>query len=322
MKPRILLTGKTGQIGSELLRLLPEIGHVFAPDRHELDMLSAENIRQVVRYICPKLIINAAAYTAVDAAETQDDKCYAMNATAPAVLAEEVKKIGGAIVHYSTDYVFDGSKRTSYVETDLASPINVYGKSKLAGEEAIASSGVPHLILRTAWVYSREGRNFLRTILRLATEKEQLRIVRDQFGAPTWSRVVAEATVEVLSQLPRQGGAALSLSKAGGIYHLTAQGKTTWYEFACAILEKANQTGREVPWFAEATRRNPIIAKSVIPISSREYPTQAVRPAFSVLSNERFIQTFGIELPDWHTQLLDMFGSKAISLQTAAVGKR
>ena len=188
MKRIILLTGKTGQVGSALLRLLPEIGEVVAPDRYELELLDTNNIRRMVREIRPELIVNAAAYTAVDAAETQEADAYAINAGAPAVLAEEAKKIGAAIVHYSTDYVFDGSKGAPYEETDLVAPINIYGKTKLVGEQAIGTSGVPHLIFRLAWVYGTRGRNFLLTILRLATEREELRIVRDQFGAPTWSK--------------------------------------------------------------------------------------------------------------------------------------
>ena len=316
MKGLILLTGRTGQIGSELLRLLPEIGEVTAPDRHELDLLDADDLRRAVREIRPELIINAAAYTAVDAAESQEADSYAINANAPAVLAEEAKKIGAVIVHYSTDYVFDGSKRMPYVETDLPAPINVYGKSKLAGERAISTSGVPHLIVRTCWVYGTQGRNFLRTILRLATEREELRIVRDQFGAPTWSREIAEATVKILAQLIRQRGSTSRLeSSDSGIYHLSAAGQTTWYDFACAILEHASHLSPEVPWFAEACCERPLITKRVIPITTAEYPTRASRPAFAVLSNSRLIQTFGIELQDWRTQLRCVFDSEG-SAQT------
>jgi dTDP-4-dehydrorhamnose reductase len=173
MKRPILLTGKTGQVGSELLRLLPGIGEVVAPARHELDLLNSDSIRRAVREIRPELIINAAAFTAVDAAETQEAEAHAINAYAPGVLAEEANKIGAAVVHYSTDYVFDGSKTTPYDEQDPPAPINAYGRTKLAGEQAVRATGVPHLIFRTAWVYSTQGRNFLRTILRLATEREE-----------------------------------------------------------------------------------------------------------------------------------------------------
>ena len=297
MKRTILLTGRTGQVGSELLRLLPEIGEVVAPDRHELDLLNPDSIVRAVREIRPELIVNAAAFTAVDAAETQEAQAHAINANAPGVLAEEAKKIGAAVVHYSTDYVFDGSKRTPYEEADTAVPINVYGKTKLAGEQAVQATGVPHLIFRTAWVYSTRGRNFLRTILRLATEKEELRVVRDQFGAPTWSRDVAEATVKILAQLTRQDtSAANSFSRVSGIYHLTAAGETSWYDFAGAILEEAAHLSPAVEWFEEATRGRPLITRRIIPITTPEYPTPAARPAFSVLSNSHLTRTFGVEL--------------------------
>ena len=310
MKRTILLTGRTGQVGSELLRLLPEIGDVVAPDRHELDLLNPDSIRRVVREIRPELIINPAAFTAVDAAETQEAEAQAVNANAPGVLAEEAEKIAAAVVHYSTDYVFDGSKRTPYVEADSAAPINVYGKTKLAGERAVRAAGVPHLIFRTAWVYSTRSRNFLRTILRLATEREELRVVRDQFGAPTWSRDIAEATVKILAQLASQdSSAASSFSRVSGIYHLTAAGVTTWCDFARAILEEAAHQAPAVEWFAEATRGRPLITRRITPITTADYSTPAARPAFSVLSNSHLIQTFGIALPDWRARLRLVFGA-------------
>ena len=304
MKRNILLTGRTGQVGSELLRLLPEIGEVVAPDRHELDLLNPDSIRRAVREIRPEFIVNAAAFTAVDVAETQEPDAYAINANAPGVLAEEAKNIGAAVIHYSTDYVFDGSKRTPYDESDSAAPINVYGKTKLAGEQAVCAAGVPHLIFRTAWVYSNRGRNFLRTILRLATEKEELRVVRDQFGTPTWSRDIAEATVKILAQLTSQGSSVEnSFSRVSGIYHMTAAGETTWFDFARAILEEAAQLSPAIEWFDEATRRRSLITRQIIPITTSEYPTRASRPLYSVLSNSRLRQTFGIELPHWRTQV-------------------
>jgi dTDP-4-dehydrorhamnose reductase len=304
MKSTILLTGRTGQVGSELLRLLPEIGEVVAPDRQELDLLNPDSIRRAVREIRPEFIVNAAAFTAVDVAEAQEPDAYAINANAPGVLAEEAKKIGAAVIHYSTDYVFDGSKRTPYDEADSAAPINVYGKTKLAGEQAVCAAGVPHLIFRTAWVYSTRGRNFLRTILRLATEKEELRVVRDQFGTPTWSRDIAEATVKILAQLTSQGSSvANSFSRVSGIYHLTAAGETTWFDFARAILEEAAQLSPAVEWFDKATGGRSLITKQIIPITTSEYPTRASRPLYSVLSNSRLRQTFGIELPHWRTQV-------------------
>jgi dTDP-4-dehydrorhamnose reductase len=307
MKRPILLTGKTGQVGSELLRLLPPLGEVVAPDRRELDLLDANSIRRVVREIRPEIIVNAAAYTTVDGAETQKAEAAAINAGAPAIFAEEAKKIGAVIVHYSTDYIFDGSKSEPYEEKDLANPINVYGKTKFAGEQAIRASDVPHLVLRTAWVYAMQGRNFLLTILRLAAEREELRIVRDQFGAPTCSRDIADATVKILTQLNRQGGASPSLSRVGGVYHLTAAGTASWYDFACTIIEEAAHISREVPWFAEATCGRPIIARRIVPITTAEFPTPASRPAYSVLSNARFNRTFGFALPDWRAQLRHLF---------------
>lgn len=308
MKRTILLTGRTGQVGSELLRLLPEIGDVVAPVRHELDLLNPDSIRRAVREIRPELIINAAAFTAVDAAETQGAEAQAVNANAPGVLAEEAKKIGAAVVHFSTDYVFDGSKRTPYVEADPAAPINAYGKTKLAGEQAVRAASVRHLIFRTAWVYSTRGRNFVRTILRLATEREELRVIRDQFGAPTWSRDIAEVTVKILAQLTSpDSSAASSFSRVSGIYNLTAAGVTTWYDFARAILEEAAHLSPTVEWFAEATQGRPLITSRIIPITTPDYPTPAARPAFSVLSNSHLFQTFGIGLPNWRAQLRLVF---------------
>src|SRR5216684_1254607 len=239
MKPRILLTGKNGQVGFEVHRLLLALGQVVAPDRHALDLLDANSIRQTVRDVRPQLIVNAAAYTAVDAAETDQVNAHAINAEAPAILAEEANKIGAALVHYSTDYVFDGSKKAPYEETDPTNPINVYGKTKLAGEQAVRSSGVPHLIFRTAWVYATRGRNFLLTILRLAAEKEELRIVCDQIGAPTWSLEIAAATSKILAGICERNNGGPLFPEVSGTYHLTAAGETTWYDFAKTILDEA-----------------------------------------------------------------------------------
>jgi dTDP-4-dehydrorhamnose reductase len=307
MKRTILLTGRTGQVGSELLHLLPAVGDVIAPHRNELDLLDADSIRHAMRTIRPAIVVNAAAYTAVDAAEADTANTYAINARAPAIFAEEAQKLGAVMVHYSTDYVFDGSKREPYEEADSPNPISAYGKTKLAGEQAIYASGVPNLIFRTAWVYATHGRNFLLTILRLATEREELRIVRDQFGAPIWSREIAEATVKIIAQLYRDGSAGPDLTQVGGVYHLTAGGTTTWYDFACAILEEAAQMCPDVPWFAEATRRRPIIARRIVPISTTEYRTAASRPAWSILSTSRLTRTFGFGLPEWRSQLRDLF---------------
>jgi dTDP-4-dehydrorhamnose reductase len=301
MTPRILLTGRNGQVGSELAQLLPRLGEVTALGRQELDLLNIHDIRRAVQHARPSLIVNAAAYTTVDRAEKEEALAHAINADAPAVIAEEAKKIGAVVIHYSTDYVFDGTKHTPYTEDDPTNPISAYGRTKLAGEEAIRATGIPHLIFRTAWVYATSGKNFLLTILRLATEREELRIVSDQFGAPTSSREIAQATTRVLVDLPRKSGS--SLPEITGTYNLTASGETTWHEFATTIIEDCSQLPRDLPWFAAATGNRPLIARRVIPITTADYPTPARRPAYSVLSNVRFAATFGFTLPAWRTQL-------------------
>jgi dTDP-4-dehydrorhamnose reductase len=305
MKLRILLTGKNGQIGAKLAVLLPRLGEVAAFDRHELDLSNPDRVRRAIRDFQPNLIVNAAAYTSVDQAEREERQAHIINADAPALMAEEAKRIGALLVHYSTDYVFDGSNSSPYAETDQPNPINVYGKTKLAGEEAIRAVGAPHLIFRTAWVYGTTGRNFLLTILRLATEREELKVVRDQFGAPTWSHEIANGTAKVLLELSRQGREAIS--KFGGIYHMTAAGQTSWFEFAKAILEDASQMPRGFPWFETATKGQPLVTRRVTAITTEEYPTPARRPAYSVLSNSRLKQDFGLELPAWPLQLRAVF---------------
>lgn len=309
MKTTILLTGMTGQVGSELLRLLPELGEVVAPSRHELDVVDTANIQRIVRQVRPQLIVNAAANTAVDRAESDQALAHSVNAMAPGVLAEEAKRCGSAIVHYSTDYVFDGSKKTPYEETDLPNPINVYGKTKLAGEQAVRAAGVPHLIFRSSWIYATHGHNFLLTILRLATEREELRIVRDQIGAPTWSREIAATTANILAQLLGQNDTASAISPFSGTYHMTAAGETTWYDFTNSIFEQAARVSSPPPWFDEATGGRHRMAKRIIPITTAEYPTPASRPAYSVLSNSRLNRTFSVELSDWRTQLQRAFST-------------
>jgi dTDP-4-dehydrorhamnose reductase len=304
MTPKILLTGKNGQVGHDLQRFLPRLGEVLALDRQQLDLSRFDEIRRVIREIRPALIVNAAAYTAVDMAEKEHSLAQAINAEAPAIMAEEARRIGAALVHYSTDYVFDGIKNSPYEEADPTEPTNVYGKTKLAGEQAIRDSGAHHLIFRTAWVYSTRGKNFLLTILRLATEREELRIVNDQIGAPTWSREIASATAEVLQKFFDRTGNVSAWAELGGTYHMTAGGETSWFEFAKAILEEAKkQATSPAPWLAEATHRKPLLSRVVTPITTAEYPTPARRPAYSVLSNIHTVRTFGIELADWRTQL-------------------
>jgi dTDP-4-dehydrorhamnose reductase len=233
-------------------------------------------------------------------------------------MAKEAKKIGAALVHYSTDYVFDGSKKTPYDEADSANPINVYGKTKFAGEQAIRRSGVPHLIFRTAWVYAKRGRNFLLTILRLATEREELRIVSDQLGAPTCASDVAAATNQILAGICERNNGRFVFPEVSGTYNMSAAGQTTWYDFAKTILEKAGATSHDLVWLAAATRGRPLIARRVIPISTEEFRSPTTRPAYSVLSNSRLIQTFGAALPDWHAQLQRCFVSDSTAANCGA----
>lgn len=277
----ILLTGASGQVGYELERSLQGLGRVVAPDRGQLDLADLDQVRDVIRRLRPGLIVNPAAYTAVDQAESEPALAYRINAEAPGVMAQEAKKLGAAMVHYSTDYVFAGDASAPRVEGDATGPLNVYGASKLAGEQAVAAAGIPHLIFRTSWVYSLRGRNFLLTMLKLARERGELRIVDDQHGAPTWSRTVADATALVLAQA-RQGGPGW-WARHGGIYHLSSQGQTTWFGFTQAILQAASIDCR------------------LVPIASADYPTPARRPAYSLLSSQRLQQLCA--LPDWQDAL-------------------
>ncbi len=281
----ILLTGKNGQVGWELQRTLAPLGRVVAFDRSELDLADPAAIRAAVREVKPAIIVNPAAYTAVDKAESEPDAAYAINAVAPEVFAEEAKRLGAWLVHYSTDYVFDGTKSGAYVETDAPNPQNVYGKSKLAGEEAIRATGAKHLILRTSWVYGSRGHNFMLTMLRLAKERSELRIVGDQIGAPTWCRSLAEVTAQMLAQLH-----ALTCKvpeSVSGTYHLTSSGSVSWHGFATEILREA--------------KVQPLPA--LRPIPSHEYPTPAARPKNSVLSNAKLYETFDLAAGEWRDNL-------------------
>jgi dTDP-4-dehydrorhamnose reductase len=307
MNPRILLAGSRGQVGRGLARLLPALGEVTAPDRQQLNLTKPEQIRGVIRTLRPELIVNAAAYTDVDRAESEVAVAKVVNCDAPRVMAEEALKVGAVLVHYSTDYVFDGKKGTPYMEDDPTGPLNAYGRTKLAGEQAIVQSGVPHLILRTAWVYDRSGRNFMRTILRLATHREELRIVQDQIGAPTWSQEISRATVQILQKLCAQGSLREAFIGSGGIYHLTARGEVSWCGFAKTILEEASSHLLTSSWLIFATEGRPLITRRITPITTTEYPTPARRPQYSVLSNARLAQVFGVRLPDWRTQLHSVF---------------
>ena len=322
MKFRILLTGKTGQLGAELASCLPRLGEVIARDHHQLDISDAEAIRRTIRELRPDLIVNAAAYTAVDQAESDAAAAQAVNSEGPAIIAQEAKRIGAALVHYSTDYVFDGQKSAPYGEVDEVNPINVYGKTKLAGEQAIERTGLPYLIFRTSWVYGTRGRNFLLSILRLAAAKEELPVVNDQVGAPTWSRAIAVASVQILAGLLGRGAGIPDLRKLSGIYHLTAAGETSWYGFARAILEECSDSAPLGAWFRAATGGRQLLARRVIPISTRDYPPIARRPAYSVLSNAKLLQVFGLSMLSWRKQLhLAIRETGAADLQSPSVTK-
>jgi dTDP-4-dehydrorhamnose reductase len=271
---RILLTGRNGQVGWELERALAPLGEVVALDRTGLDLSDPAAIRRVVRDVVPAVVVNAAAYTAVDRAESESALARAINAVAPGVLAEEVRRSGALLVHYSTDYVFDGEKRTPYVEEDPPHPLNVYGTTKLEGERAIEASGCRYLILRTSWVYGPRGHNFLRTVLRLARERNELRMVDDQIGAPTSAAAIARATAEML----RRGG-------PEGVFHMTASGEVSWRGFAEAIVARNHLQVR------------------VVGIASQDYASAARRPHYSLLDNSKLRSAYGLTPESWEHQL-------------------
>ena len=303
----ILLIGKNGQVGADLLALLPGIGNLTAFDRHQLDLLKPEEIRRVVRHVRPEIIVNAAAYTAVDKAETEREAAFAVNADAPAVLAAEAKCSGAVLIHYSTDYIFDGSRRTPYQENGSTNPLNIYGKSKLAGEDAIRDSGVPHLIFRISWVYATRGQNFLLTLLRLGSQHEELRMVRDQIGAPNWSKDIARATASVLQRIAPSHDLVSSFEQSSGTYHMSTSGSASRFDLAQAISDELHKISNLPPWVTAATGGRPFILQRLIPVTSPEYPMPATRPLYSVLSSERLLHTFGIQLPEWRSQLHNVF---------------
>jgi dTDP-4-dehydrorhamnose reductase len=280
--PRILIFGRVGQVGWELRHKLACLGQVSSVDFPEIDFSKPDTIRDAVRAAEPTVIVNAAAYTAVDKAEASPEPAWAINATGPGVIAEEAKRLGVLMVHYSTDYVYDGSKRGPWVETDKPNPLSVYGKTKLAGDEVIAAVGGDYLILRTSWVYGARGGNFLLTMLRLAKERPELRIVDDQTGSPTTSECIAQATADILAQVIAPGG---GLAGRSGVYHLTSSGTTTWFGFAKAFLSKQS------------------VCPKLTPIPASEYPLPAQRPVNSVLSCDRIAETFGVRMPSWELAL-------------------
>jgi len=284
---KILLTGCGGQLGRELKRSLACLGELVACDHRQLDLAQPDALRETVRAIAPTVIVNAAAYTAVDQAEAEQAVADAINAVGPRILAEEARRLGALLIHYSTDYVFDGVKPTPYTEDDVPQPLSAYGRSKLGGELAIAASGARHLIVRTSWVYGLHGANFMKTMLKLGRRScetgDELRVVGDQFGAPTWSRHLADATALILARrdIP------------GGLYHLAAAGETNWHEYAEAIFAEAQRAG--------LLEKIPVVRR----IASADYPLPAARPANSRLDCSRFGRDFGLALPDWRTGLID-----------------
>jgi dTDP-4-dehydrorhamnose reductase len=286
---KILVTGKNGQVGFELQRALAPLGEVIAVDHSECDLADADAIRALVRRIAPDVIVNPAAYTAVDKAEADTATAFAVNAEAPRVLGEEAARLGALVVHYSTDYVFNGTKEGAYAESDTPDPQSVYGRSKHEGEVALAKANARHLILRTSWVVGAHGGNFAKTMLRLAGERERLTVVADQFGAPTSAALLADVTAQLIRQHQREGSGGFPY----GTYHVAAGGETSWHEYARFVIAEALAAGKPLKATPEA----------VAPLATADYPTPAKRPANSRLNTARFTDTFGLRLPHWQEGL-------------------
>jgi dTDP-4-dehydrorhamnose reductase len=281
---RLLLTGKNGQVGFELQRALAPLGNIAAVDRTVFDLENEASIREAVRQFKPDVIVNPAAYTAVDRAESEEFRADAINNRAPAILGEEASRLGALVVHYSTDYVFDGKGEGYYRETDATGPQSVYGRTKLAGEQALAATGARHLVLRTSWVFGAHGSNFPKTILRLAGERDTLGVVADQIGAPTSAALIADVTAHVIRQL-----GAVQSTELDGIYHLVASGETNWCAYASHVIDYARAKGHTIKVAPDAIR----------PIATEDYPTPARRPSNSRLDTHKLRDTFGLVLPDW-----------------------
>lgn len=284
---KILLTGITGQVGQELQQTLPTIGELIGVSRRELDLSQPEQIRHRIREIEPDIIVNAAAYTAVDKAETESELAMAINARAPQAIAQVAQEIGATVLHISTDYIFDGTNHTPYKESDRPNPLGVYGKSKLLGEDAVRNCD-RHLILRTAWVYGSRGHgNFVKTMLRLGAERAELRVVADQIGSPTWSYDIAQAITQLLAKFSQD-------PSIQGTYHFTNSGVASWYDLAIATFTEARQRGF------------PLKVERVLPITTAEFPTPTQRPAYSVLSKSKLVATLGNYPPHWRESLSKM----------------
>ena len=284
---RILVTGAAGQVGWELRRSLGSLGQVTALDREAFDLTQPDRMRQVVRDLRPAVLVNAAAYTAVDRAESEPELAMAINGIAPGVMAEEMTRLGGLMVHYSTDYVFDGAGQRPWTEDDTPNPLGVYGRTKLAGEQAVATAGATHVVIRTSWVYGRRGSNFVRTVIRLALERDELRIVADQTGVPTWCRDLADWTATIVARLSPSTAASPG---ERGVFHLVSTGTTTWHGLAEAVVRLAPEL---------AHRRHVV----VVPIGTEDYPLPAKRPAWSVLGCHRAERVFGIRPAHWEQAL-------------------
>jgi dTDP-4-dehydrorhamnose reductase len=291
---KILLTGKNGQVGWELNQSLSRLGNVFAMNRNEMDLSRPETLGPIIQDIRPDIIINAAAYTAVDKAESEPELAMTINGIAPGVIAEEAQKIGAGMIHYSTDYIFDGKSTSPYNEEDLACPLNVYGQSKLAGEQAVTKVGTPHIIFRTSWVYSLRRSNFLLTVQKLSQDKKQIKIVNDQTGAPTWARAIAEGTVNILEQSLKSSNKKTSILSNSGVFHMSCGGETSWFSFANTILKFLGLSA----------------VTEVVPISTINYPTPADRPRYSSLSNQKLKQHFHYEMPHWQEALQECLNPK------------
>ncbi|MEB3357409.1 MAG: dTDP-4-dehydrorhamnose reductase [Synechococcales bacterium] len=286
---RILLIGSQGQLGQELQMTLPALGDVVAVGRSQLDLTDLPQLRSLIAETAPHIVVNAAAYTAVDKAESEVDLAKAINAIAPTVMAEEVQKTGACLVHFSTDYVFDGRKNTPYLEDDSPNPCGAYAESKLLGEDGIRQTCDRHFIIRTAWVYGSRGKgNFVKTMLRLGGEREELRVVTDQVGSPTWTKDIADATTQLLTHWSQKQ------APAYGVYHFTNSGVASWYDFAIAIFEEARQLHQMLK------------VERVLPITTAEYPTPARRPAYSVLSGKKIAAVIGQPAPHWRQSLRTM----------------